>query len=172
MPLSDPVGPFEGLDPEPAAGTNPTDGTGAGWAGGTEPSTIRALFRGLTKRCPRCGERRLFVERLRIKPRCPRCGLRLEREEGGFLGAMTVNYAVTTLLWVAFLVVWLIVDLPDVHVAPLTIASVVLVAVVPMLFYPFSKTIWTAVDYLVFRSDPDYGSKGASDRASGNGGTY
>ncbi len=83
-----------------------------------------------------------------------------------------MNYAFTTLLWVAFLVVWLIVDLPDVHVAPLTIASVILVAVVPMLFYPFSKTIWTAVDYLVFRSAPDYGSKDASDRASGNGGTY
>ncbi len=172
MPLSDPAGPFEGLDPEPAPGENPPDETGPAWAGAKEPSTVRALFRGLTKRCPRCGERHLFVERLRIKPRCPRCGLRLEREEGGFLGAMTVNYAVTTLLWVAFLVVWLIVDLPDVSVAPLTISSVILVAVVPMLFYPFSKTIWTAVDYLVFRSDPDYGSKDASDRASGNGGTY
>ena len=38
--------------------------------------------------------RRLFTSWFRIRDRCPRCGLRLEREEGGFLGAMTMNYIV------------------------------------------------------------------------------
>ena len=50
----------------------------------------------MTRSCPRCGARGLFDGILRIKPRCPRCGFRLEREEGGFLGAMTVNFAIVT----------------------------------------------------------------------------
>jgi hypothetical protein len=85
---------------------------------------------------------------------------------------MTVNYAVTVLAWIALLVVWLAVDLPDVRVAPLTVASVALAAVFPLLFFPFSKTIWAAVDYLVYRSSPDYGARDAADRSIGNGGTY
>ncbi len=113
----------------------------------------------------------MFVHWLRIRDRCARCRLRLEREEGGFLGAMTINYAVTTLAWVAFLVIWLLVDLPGVRVAPLTVASIVLVSVFPLVFYPVSKTLWAAVDYLVFRSSPDYATDPA-DRAEGNGGRY
>ncbi len=107
---------------------------------------------------------------LRIRQKCPECGLRLEREEGGFLGAMTINYLITILLWVAVLVVWLVLDLPDVHVAALTIVSLALVGLFPIAFWPFSKTLWASVDYLIYRTDPNYPSAEAADRASGNGG--
>jgi uncharacterized protein (DUF983 family) len=113
----------------------------------------------------------LFVRWFRIRERCPRCGLRLEREEGGFLGAMVLSYVVTAAAWLALLVVWLIVDLPDLHVASLTVASIAVAAVVPLVFWPFSKTIWASADYLIYRSTPDYGSREAADRASGNGGS-
>lgn len=83
---------------------------------------------------------------------------------------MTVNYAATAVAWLALLVVWLAVDLPDVHVLQLTIASIAVAVLVPLAFWPISKTIWAAVDYLVYRSDPDYASKEAADHASGNGG--
>jgi hypothetical protein len=83
---------------------------------------------------------------------------------------MTVNYGVTAMIWAALLVVWLIVDLPDVHVAELTMASIAVAIVVPLLFWPFSKSIWASVDYLVYRADPGYASAEAADRASGNGG--
>jgi hypothetical protein len=112
----------------------------------------------------------LFAGPFTIKRACPSCGLRLEREEGGFLGAMTINYSLTTLLWVVLLVVWLAIDLPDVHVALLTIVSLVFVGLFPIVFWSFSKTIWAAVDLLVYRSDPGYASEAAADRASGNGG--
>jgi hypothetical protein len=94
----------------------------------------------------------------------------LEREEGGFLGAMTINYLFTAFVWLAVLVVWLVVDLPDLHVPGLTITSIVIAALVPLVFWPFSKTIWASVDYLIYRTSPDYGSREAADRASGNGG--
>jgi hypothetical protein len=41
---------------------------------------------------------------------------------------------------------------------------------VPLLFWPISKTIWASVDYLIYRSSPDYASREAANRASGNGG--
>ena len=135
-----------------------------------EPGATRAFVRGATKRCPRCGSGGVFKSWFTIRERCPRCGLRLQREEGGFLGAMTLNYVATAIAWVALLAIWLIVDLPDLHVAALTIASIAVAVIVPLVFWPFSKTIWSAVDYLIYRTSPDYGSREAADRASGNGG--
>jgi uncharacterized protein (DUF983 family) len=187
--------PWEHLDPEPGPEPEPPEdepgggskrdpGPAAGWSPEPrtrrpaparrrgEPGATRAFLRGATRRCPRCGSSGLFSSWFRIRERCPRCGLRLEREEGGFLGAITLNYVATAVAWVALLVVWLIVDLPDLHVAALTIASIAVAVLVPLLFWPFSKTIWAAVDYLVYRSGPDYGSREAAERASGNGGRH
>ena len=79
---------------------------------------------------------------------------------------MVINYGVTTSVWILGLVAWLVVDLPDVHLAQLTIASIALVGLLPLLGYPFSKTLWAAADYLVYRVSPEY----AAGRAEGNGG--
>jgi uncharacterized protein (DUF983 family) len=156
--------PAPGWSPEPRTERSaPTKRRG-------EPSATKAFVRGATKHCPRCGAGSLFSSWFTIREKCPRCGLRLEREEGGFLGAITLNYIATAVAWVALLVIWLIVDLPDLHVAALTIASIAVAVFVPLLFWPFSKTIWAAVDYLIYRTSPDYGSREAADRASGNGG--
>jgi len=170
--LSDPISPYEMLEPQGHLRTDQSARPERADRQPHEPSALGALLRGLAKRCPRCGERDLFVHWLRIRDRCPRCRLRLEREEGGFLGAMTINYSATMLTWVAFLVIWLLVDLPGVRVAPLTVASVVLVGLFPLVFYPVSKTLWAAVDYLVLRSSPDYASADPAERAPGNGGRY
>jgi len=135
-----------------------------------EPGAIKAFLRGATRRCSRCGGRNLFESWFKIRTRCPRCGLRLEREEGGFLGAMTINYVVTAVVFLVVMIVWLVLDLPDVQVLRLTIAAIGVTLVFPLLFWSFSKTIWAAVDFLVYRSDPEYASVDAADRASGNGG--
>src|SRR5262245_45684795 len=73
------------------------------------PGGAAVFFRGATRRCPRCGSGNLFKSWFRIRDRCPRCGLRLEREEGGFLGAMTINYVVTAGMWGVRRVTWLVV---------------------------------------------------------------
>lgn len=83
---------------------------------------------------------------------------------------MVVNYGATAGAWVLLLVGWLIVDLPDVHVFGLTLASIALAIAMPLLFWRSSKSIWAAVDYLVYRTDPGYASEEAADRAIGNGG--
>jgi uncharacterized protein (DUF983 family) len=125
-------------------------------------------MRGFRKRCPRCGERRVWEGWFTPYPRCPRCDLRFESEEGGFLGAMTLNYLAAVALWVVVLAIGVALTVPDVPVAPLLAASVVVLVGVPLWFYPRSKMIWAAVEFLVARSDPDYRTPSRRDpRAKG-----
>ena len=71
---------------------------------------------------------------------------------------MTINFLVAVVVWVAMFVVVLVFTVPDVPVGPLLIASVVVLVVMPLWFYPRSKTFWAAIEFLVARSDPDYRS--------------
>ncbi len=121
-----------------------------------EAGAATVLLRGLRKRCPRCGERRIFGSWLHLIERCPNCDLRFEREQGGFLEAMTINFAAAVAVWVGMFVVVLVFTVPDVPVTPLLIASVVVLVLMPLWFYPRSKTFWAAIEFLVARSDPEY----------------
>jgi uncharacterized protein (DUF983 family) len=123
-----------------------------------EAGAATVMLRGLRKRCPRCGERRIFRSWLHLIERCPTCDLRFEREQGGFLGAMTINFLVAVVAWVAMFVVVLVFTVPDVPVTPVLVASVVILVAMPLWFYPRSKTFWAAIEFLVARSDPEYRS--------------
>jgi uncharacterized protein (DUF983 family) len=121
-----------------------------------EAGAARVLVRGLRKRCPRCGYRRIFDGFFRLKARCPSCDLRFEREEGGFLGAMALNYTVAIGFWLVVLVVGIALTVPVVPVAPILAMSIGVLAAVPVWFYPRSKTLWAAIEYLVARAEPGY----------------
>ena len=114
------------------------------------------MVRGLRKRCPRCGERDTFLTWFHSRALCPECGLRWEREEGGFLGAMMINYTVAIGGWLVLLVVVLTATVPDVPVVPLLLASAVVLVGLPLWFYPRAKMTWAAVEFMVRRSQPDY----------------
>lgn len=147
--MASPSDPYGGLDPEARepAGAEPLIAE-AGW-----PTVV---LRGARKRCPRCAERRIWNGWFTLKARCPRCDLRFEAEEGGFLGAMTLNYGMAFAVWGLMVGVWLALTVPDVRVVPLTVASVVVLVAVPLWFYPRSKGIWAAIEFLVLRGEPEY----------------
>jgi uncharacterized protein (DUF983 family) len=107
----------------------------------------------MIRRCPWCGQGGLFRAWFRIVEACPRCGLRFEREEGAFLGAMALSYGVAGVAFMAVLVGWMILDAPDIRVVPLVVTSMGVTAAVVLLFYPFSKTLWAAVDVMLNRMD-------------------
>ena len=120
------------------------------------PSPARMLARGLAKRCAVCGSGRLFTGWFRMKERCPRCGYLFEREEGFFLGAYVINLAITQGLLLLLAVVPLIVLLssrPDQSLVPIVIGGLAAVVIGPVAFYPFSKTIWTAIDLILRPGD-------------------
>ena len=85
--------------------------------------------------------------------RCPRCGFRLDQGDGAFLGAMAINYGVAGSLFIAILVVWVAMTAPNVPVLPLLLVSLGVTGAAILLFYPFSKTLWAAIDVMLHRMD-------------------
>ena len=83
-----------------------------------------------------------------MRPSCPRCGLRLEREQGYFLGAMALNLVVAELLFVVAFATTLVLTWPRPPWVFLTYGSAVGVVLFPIILYPFSRTVWIALDLL------------------------
>jgi uncharacterized protein (DUF983 family) len=117
-----------------------------------EPRALRTrlILRGLFGRCPRCGQGGLFRRWFTLIDECPRCGLRFEREEGYWVGAMSLNIVLAELLFVAILAAGIIATWPDLPVVPLIVVGVAFNIAFPVLFYPLSKTLWMGVDFAFF----------------------
>ena len=77
---------------------------------------------------------------------CPVCGHRFEREQGYWLGAVIVNTAVTFALFIAIGITIISVTWPEVPWNVVLIVTLAFNGLFPLLFYPFSKTIWVALD--------------------------
>jgi uncharacterized protein (DUF983 family) len=116
-----------------------------------QPRTPTVLLRGLRKLCPRCGQGHLFSRWFDLAGACPRCGLPFERGEGYWLGAMAINLGVAEASFGAFLLIAAILTWPDVPWGWLTAGGLAVNVVVPILFYPYSKTIFLAIDLLLHR---------------------
>jgi len=110
------------------------------------PSRSTVLVRGLTRRCPRCGAGHLFRHYFELIPDCPKCGLHFEREPGYFAGALAINIMVAGGLFAVVFVALLAATIPTVPVVELLVVLVPIVVFVPIIYYPFSKTVWMAVD--------------------------
>lgn len=111
----------------------------------------RMLGRALRRRCPNCGSGRLFTLWLRPRESCPGCGLRLDRgEHDHFLGAFTINFVGAELAVALGAAVSVIVTWPEVPWGAIEYGLYGLVIVLPLVTYPFSRTLWLAVD-LTFR---------------------
>ena len=70
--------------------------------GRLDPSrAMTILKRGLRLVCPRCGKGRLYHTLFSMVPECPECGLPCEPEMGYYVGAIYINYGLTTLIALA-----------------------------------------------------------------------
>jgi uncharacterized protein (DUF983 family) len=108
----------------------------------SKPSRLWTILR---QRCPRCREGRVFRSSTQMNPACPVCELSFEREEGYFLGAMYVSYAISMvvlglMMWVASLLLptW------DLGILVL-VACVFYLPLVPTVFR-YSRVIWIHFD--------------------------
>ena len=104
------------------------------------------MLRGLTRRCARCGSGKLFRHYFSMVPDCPRCGLHFEREQGYWTGALAVNITCIGALFAVTFLVAMILTVPDVPVPLMLAIFVPMMTIGPILWYPFSKTIWVAID--------------------------
>ncbi|CAN5747707.1 hypothetical protein BH20GEM3_BH20GEM3_13490 [soil metagenome] len=105
------------------------------------------LARGITLRCPHCGQGFLLRTWFQLKPKCDNCGMRTDRgEEDFFLGGMMWNIVFAEGLLVASALLVGIATWPDVPWTLLKWGSIALMVIAPFLFYPFSLCFWLACD--------------------------
>ena len=109
-------------------------------------SRFRILARGATRHCPRCGAGRLFRRWFTMVPDCPRCGLHFEREPGYWTGAVAMNTILVGGLFTIVLVICLVLTVPEVPWVAILGIVVPITLLGPLVAYPFSKTLWCAVD--------------------------
>ena len=107
----------------------------------------RIVGRALRLRCPRCGRSPLYARYFRMHERCVACGLRYEREQGFFVGAIYINYAVTVAVAVGVVLVldWTL----GLTLAQQLAIGVALGALVPLAFFRHARSLWLVVNYLV-----------------------
>ena len=112
---------------------------------------IVLLWRALRLRCPNCGGRPLFKKWLQMQERCPSCGMRLERGEEGYqVGAYMFNIVAAELFFAAVFLITLAYRWPAPPWDLLLYGGMAMMVVTPVLFYPFSKDVFLAVD-MIFR---------------------
>jgi len=116
-----------------------------------EVSAGRRLWRALRLRCPRCGGGGVARSWFSLHEACAVCGLRFERDEQDdyWLGAFTLNFITTEVVFAAWLTLVLVATWPAPPWTAITWIGVIQMCVTPILFYPFSKAVWLAVDLLV-----------------------
>ena len=118
------------------------------------PNT-RMMLRGCSRRCPVCGQGHLFQRWFTMCERCPRCDLRFERIEGHWTGDLGINTIVSfgallVVLLVGFLAFW-----PTPPLTAIIVAAIAVAGLLPLAFYPFSKTIWLAIDLMMRPLEPE-----------------
>ena len=114
------------------------------------------ISRALRLRCPNCGGGPLFDGWLRPSKRCPSCGLPLERGESGYqVGSYMFNIIAAELIFAAIFIGAVVATWPDPPWLALQLGGGALMILAPLAFFPWSKTLFLAID-LVFRpATPD-----------------
>lgn len=119
---------------------------------------VVTMRRAIARHCPYCGSPGIFDGYFALRERCPRCGVRFEREDGYFLGAYALNLIVAEFLGLG-LALFLIFK-TDLQYLPLIWQEIIAVALAiafPVALFPFSRTVWIAMD-LIFHP-PAHGSE-------------
>jgi uncharacterized protein (DUF983 family) len=108
------------------------------------------LLRALRLRCPHCGGGPIFGSWSHLVPNCPVCGLGLERGEDGYwLGAYFFNLLAMETVFSVWVLGFLLSTWPDPPWAVFQATTLVLMLVVPCVFFPYSKTLFLAFDLLI-----------------------
>jgi uncharacterized protein (DUF983 family) len=109
------------------------------------------VSRALRLRCPNCGGGPLFSSWFRMRRICPSCGLDTQRGEDGYaVGAYLFNIMAAELLWAGLVGVVVASTWPTPPWTLLLYGGGGLMLTLPMITYPFSKTMFLACD-LIFR---------------------
>ena len=104
----------------------------------------RAFRRGLTLKCPACGEGHLFRNLMAMNPRCSHCQFEFERPAGYFLGSTYINYGVTAFVTtVSYVTLYFGLGWPKDRLLP---GLLLFCSVFPLVFFRFARSLWLSFD--------------------------
>jgi uncharacterized protein (DUF983 family) len=110
-----------------------------------EPASV-LIRRALGCLCPVCGRGEVFSSHFHMNRTCPRCHVVFWKDPGESLGAMYLDYAVAT---VVFLVTWGVLDYATSVTDNQQIVILGLVgAAAVVACYPWTRSAWTVLVYL------------------------
>ena len=113
---------------------------------GTRRPMGAMIRRALRRRCPNCGSKGIFTGWFAMCDHCPTCGHVYSRESGYWVMAIIINTAIAEAIFGVLFIGGLIATAPDFAWGPLLAIAIVTNTLVPLVFYPISKTLWVAVD--------------------------
>lgn len=114
------------------------------------PRLLPTVTAALRLRCPRCGVGEMFGGFFHMNAECSFCRLRFEREQGFFVGAIYVNYAVTVLIAMPG---FFLLDRYGATLAQQLIFWGAFVVIFPLAFFRHSRSLWLAVAHLLDPGD-------------------
>jgi uncharacterized protein (DUF983 family) len=108
------------------------------------------MRRAISRRCPYCGSPGIFEGYFALRDRCPTCGVTFEREEGYFLGGYALNLVVAEFVALGLALYLLFgTDLRDLGLIWQEAIAVALAVAFPLILFPFSRTVWIALDLVL-----------------------
>jgi uncharacterized protein (DUF983 family) len=116
---------------------------------------MKEIGRALRLRCPFCGQKKMFYMWVRSFERCANCGFKFDRgEHDYYIGAYTINLIVAELIVVGAMLIVMFSTWPDVpwEVMPWALSAFAILG--PLFTYPFSKSLWLAIDLRFRPAEP------------------
>ena len=109
------------------------------------------LARSFRRLCPVCGKDRIFTGLTRVKERCGSCGLDCRPEGGYYLGAIYINFGITSLVALGIGFAFAFRD----SLAAGLIAAGAFSAIFPVAFFQVSRSLWLGIDtWIARRAEP------------------
>jgi len=137
---------------------------------GVALSTGTLLKRGMHRRCPVCGAKKLFRRWVQMADDCPQCGLHFQRVPGQWLGSWFINICLAQVLVIGIVLGGSLASYPRPQIVPIAICGGLAMVVFPFGFFPYSRTLWLAIDLamrpLEFDEGVDPGWELDADRAA------
>ena len=121
------------------------------------PHTVgRVLLRALALKCTVCGGGGVFRGPFKMAENCPTCGFLFQRGvHGHWIGSLGMNTIVSFGALLVTVIVGFILTQPDPPLRALVAAAVGVAAIFPLVFFPWSRTLWSAIDLLMRPLEPD-----------------
>ncbi len=108
------------------------------------------MGRAVRRHCPYCGGPDAFDGYFSLRDRCPTCNVTFEREEGYFLGGYALNLIVAEFVGLGLAIFLLFkTDLRHLDLIWQEAIAVALAVAFPLILFPFSRTVWVALDLVL-----------------------